>query len=56
MTRPATITQVDIKRAVKGARDAGIDVARVEVVGGKIVIVAKGADGARENEWDEVCG
>ena len=39
--RPASVTQADIKRTVKGVRDAGVEVARVEVDReGRIVIIA----------------
>jgi hypothetical protein len=41
MSRPAPFTQADVKRAVKGAVAAGINVARVEVdKHGKIVVIA----------------
>jgi len=44
--RAATVTQTDIKRAVKAVLDAGVEVARVEVArvevdkDGRIVIIA----------------
>lgn len=41
MRRPATVTQATIKRTVKAVRDAGVEVARVEVdKDGKIVVIA----------------
>jgi hypothetical protein len=39
--RPTTVTQTEIKRAVKGVVDAGVEVARVEVEkDGRIVVIA----------------
>ena len=56
---PLTFRQQDLVRALKGAKAAGIDVARVEIdKSGKIVIVTgegEPQDGER-NEWDEVNG
>jgi hypothetical protein len=57
---PGAFTQSEIKAAVKGAIDAGMAVARVEIAAdGKIVIIAAGgfpgdANDAVKNEWDEV--
>lgn len=52
--RPS-VRQSDVTRAIKGAKGAGIQIGRVEIEGGKIVLVAAGnpSDGGR-NEWDEV--
>jgi hypothetical protein len=55
-----TFRQTDVTRAIKGARAAGIDVARIEIGNdGKIVILpmqsAPALEAAR-NEWDEVPG
>jgi hypothetical protein len=53
----ATVKQIDVTRAVKGAVAAGLAVARVEVDQrtGKIVIFPEGGQGASTgNEWDEV--
>jgi len=53
----ATVKQIDVKRAVKGAVAAGLAVARVEVDQrtGKIVIFSeRGQGGITGNEWDEV--
>ena len=42
MRRPARFLQSDVRRAVQGAMDAGLVVARVEVdLQGKIVIVSE---------------
>lgn len=38
MSRPATFRQSDIARAVRGARQGGMAVGRVEVVGGRILL------------------
>lgn len=47
MTTPARFLQIDITRAVKGAKDAGIEVGTVRVSPtGEIVIYAKGEDQA----------
>lgn len=53
----ATVKQIDVTRAVKGAVAAGLAVARVEVDQrtGKIVIFPEGGQGGNTgNEWDEV--
>lgn len=55
--RLATFHKVDVSRAINGVKDAGLDVARVEVdaANGKIVIIpGKAEQVQRENEWDEV--
>ena len=54
-----TFRQRDVTAALKAARDAGAEVARVEIDKGKIIIVMgkpneampEGQEGA--NEWDE---
>jgi hypothetical protein len=41
VTRPAPFRQADVKRAVRGAQDAGMTVARVEIErDGRIVVIA----------------
>ena len=52
----ATVKQIDVTRAVKGAAAAGLAVARVDVDQrtGKIVIFSDGAAGSAPNPWDEV--
>jgi hypothetical protein len=53
----ATVKQIDVTRAVRGAVAAGLAVGRVEVDQrtGKIVIFFDAANGANiGNEWDEV--
>ena len=48
--------QGDVTKAIKGAVNAGLAVWRVEIEGGKIVIVAGRPDNQPEpaNEWDDV--
>jgi hypothetical protein len=57
---PLTFRQQDLVRALKGARAAGIEVARVEIdKTGKIVIVTGSPRDERDsdrNEWDEING
>ena len=47
MPRRQTITQAAISRAVKGAQAAGLEVSRVEIEGGKIVLYSS-ADARHE--------
>jgi hypothetical protein len=60
MSRGAqTFKQVDVTKALKGAMNAGIEVDRVEITDGKIVIFADRGQAARLgepilNEWDAV--
>ncbi len=57
---PCNFRQRDLTRAIKGARAAGIDVARIEIEkDGKIVILPAQLAATPEtggNEWDEVPG
>jgi hypothetical protein len=57
---PCNFRQRDLTRAIKGARAAGIDVARIEIEkDGKIVILSAQLAATPEtggNEWDEVPG
>ncbi len=56
MNRPATVKQIDITRAVKGAVNAGFAVGKIEIdqITGKVTIYPEGLtrQGA-PNEWDE---
>jgi hypothetical protein len=62
MTRPrasSPFKQRDVKRAVKGVVDAGVDIARVEIdMAGKITIITLKAEpngqGREVNEWDSI--
>ena len=60
---PTTFRQRDVTAAIKAAKAAGLDVARIEVdKAGKIVVVATATKGAiaapvaasDKNEWDDV--
>jgi hypothetical protein len=56
---PSTFRQLDVTRAIKAAKAAGVDIGRIEIANdGRIVIIAAGAQasgGAEEtNEWDRV--
>ena len=44
LRRPSAFTQTDVARAVKGARDAGLDVGIVEVTPDGTIRVSVGAD------------
>jgi hypothetical protein len=59
--RPSTFRQNDVTRALRGARAAGVEIARVEIdKDGRIVVVAarptdEHSDvGEERNEWDAV--
>lgn len=54
MQSRSSVKQVEVTRAVAGAKAAGLEVERVEVdpINGKVVIHAKGAPGASGNPWD----
>ncbi len=52
----ATVKQIEVTRAIKGAVAAGLTVARIEVDrhSGKIVIFSDGVVSSSPNPWDEV--
>jgi hypothetical protein len=54
---PCTFKKRDVKVALQAAREAGLEVARVEVgKDGKIAIIASKpleSDDSKRNEWDE---
>lgn len=60
MNRRATFREADVSRALKGARKAGLNVARIEIhCDGKIAVIAGApapsmGHGESQNEWDEV--
>lgn len=59
MTTVAKFTQTDVKRAVKGALDAGMKIGGVEIdANGKIVIVAANGSSAKSKAtgWDRALG
>jgi hypothetical protein len=58
---PCTFKEVDLIRALRAARKAGVEVARAEVAkNGTIVLVLKKDNEAQgisgRNEWDEIDG
>jgi hypothetical protein len=59
--RPSTFRQTDLTRALRGAKAAGVEIARVEIdkTGRIIVVVGKTAEDNGDvlgdrNEWDSV--
>ncbi len=55
MTKPARFSQTDITRAIKGVEAAGLRVARVEIQGDRIVVLAAGQDNStRRNPLDKL--
>jgi hypothetical protein len=56
---PSILKQLDVTRAIKATKAAGVNIARIEIAkDGRIVIIAAGTpaeSGAEEvNEWDRV--
>jgi hypothetical protein len=53
-----TFRQGDVTKALKGAQNAGLEVQRVEIEAGKIVVFAgkpdQRSEGRSANEWDDV--
>jgi hypothetical protein len=53
-----TFRQGDVTKALKGAQNAGLEVQRVEIEAGKIIVFAGRPDsrslGRSVNEWDDV--
>ena len=63
MSRAVTFTQAQVRRAVKAAESAGLDVKRVTIgpggsitldVGGESPIAVDSPDSARAASWDDV--
>ncbi len=48
MTARAAFRQDDLTRAIKGLRAAGVEAKRIEIEGGRIVILFDGQDNANE--------
>ena len=57
---PSAFRQRDLTRALKGAQAAEVEVARIEIEIGKIIIITgkpiEANGGTSVNEWDEVNG
>jgi hypothetical protein len=52
-----TFRQGDVTKALRGAQNAGLEVQRIEIEAGKIVVFAKSdqrPEGRLANEWDDV--
>jgi hypothetical protein len=55
---PSTFRQLDVTRAIKAAKAAGVDIGRIEIANdGRIVIItaakaAVQAEAGEDNEWD----
>lgn len=56
MTAPATFKQSDVTRAAKGVVAAGLDVVRVEIQGGKIVVYTAFDDAFEVSKtgWEDI--
>lgn len=53
MARATSFRKSDITRAIEGARAGGLPVGRIEIEGGKIIIVAASEAAASENDLDK---
>lgn len=56
MTARAAFKQDDVRRAVNGVKDAGLPVARIEVDGGRIVVIVGEPSKDRPNPLDKLYG
>lgn len=54
--RTATFKQIDVTRAAKGARAAGLDVARIVICGDKIVVYTKADEVNGSDEISKALG
>lgn len=50
--RPAPIRKVEIERAVKGVIAAGLNITRIDVEGGKIVIYTQEGEARQESSLE----
>jgi hypothetical protein len=56
---PSTLRQLDVTRAIKATKAAGVNIARIEIAkDGRIVIItaaeAAQIEAGEDNEWDQV--
>jgi hypothetical protein len=56
MTARVAFRQDDVRRAAKGAVDAGLSVARIEVENGRIIVIVGDPDKSRINPLDRLYG
>lgn len=56
MTRKSTFTQHELTKAIKGALDAGLSIAKVRASSKGIeIITPDGTDHEGKNTWDDLC-
>ncbi|MEN3791845.1 hypothetical protein [Fulvimarina sp. MAC3] len=53
--QPVVFKQSDLTRAIKAARAAGLDVGRIEIEPGRIVVIpGKPRDDEPRSSWDDI--